>query len=184
MEKKLNRREVFAALPALAAVGASSLARAQARASEYPAPQNRSTTDSITAPKDKTGEMIERGTGMLTEARAFPYDLQPVRKMANGGESRNIAHGVLATGETVNLHQSMQLAGTTPNPPHVIEHSEFILVREGELEFEHEVNGRMISERVGPGGVIYVAYGTRHTIKNAGDSTAEYFVVAIGGDAK
>jgi len=66
----------------------------------------------------------------------------------------------------------------------VIQHSEFILVREGELEFDHEVDGKMVAEKAGPGGVIYVAYGTRHTVKNVGTVPAKYFVVAIGGDAK
>jgi mannose-6-phosphate isomerase-like protein (cupin superfamily) len=104
--------------------------------------------------------------------------------MANGAESRDIAHGTLATGESVNLHQTMQVAGAAPNPAHVIQHSEFILVREGELEFQHEVAGQMLSERVGPGGAIYVAFGTRHAVKNVGSVPAQYFVVAIGGDTK
>ena len=104
--------------------------------------------------------------------------------MANGGESRDIAHGTLATGETVNLHQSMQVVGATPNPAHVIQHSEFILVREGELEFQHEVAGKMVSEKAGPGSVIYVAFGTMHTVKNVGSVPARYFVIAVGGDAK
>jgi mannose-6-phosphate isomerase-like protein (cupin superfamily) len=107
-----------------------------------------------------------------------------VRTMANGGESRDIAHGTLATGETVNLHQSMQVVGQTPPPLHVIQHTEFICVREGELEFQQEVDGKVVAERVGPGGAVYVAFGTRHSIKNVGTVPARYFVVAIGGDAK
>jgi mannose-6-phosphate isomerase-like protein (cupin superfamily) len=108
----------------------------------------------------------------------------PVRTMANGGESRDIVHGTLATGETVSLHQSMQMAESEPNPLHAIEHSEFILVREGELEFQHVGANGIVSEHVGPGGVFYVAYGTKHTVKNAGGIPASYFVVAIGGDAR
>jgi mannose-6-phosphate isomerase-like protein (cupin superfamily) len=78
----------------------------------------------------------------------------------------------------------MQVVGNAPNTPHVIQHSEFILVREGELEFQHEVDGKMVAEKVGPGGAIYVAFGTRHTVRNIGTVPARYFVVAIGGDAK
>lgn len=103
--------------------------------------------------------------------------------MANG-EIRDIAHGTLATGETVNLHQSVQVVKATPSPLHVIHHSEFILVREGDLEFQHEVAGQVVSEKVGPGGVLYVALGTRHAVNNVGSVPARYFVVAIGGDAK
>jgi mannose-6-phosphate isomerase-like protein (cupin superfamily) len=122
--------------------------------------------------------------GTLGAARVIAFDQMPLRTMANGGESRDIAHGTLATGEVVNLHQSMQVVGAVPNPAHVIQHSEFILVREGEVEFQHEVAGKMVSEKAGPGSVIYVAFGTRHTLKNVGTVPARYFVIAVGGDAK
>jgi mannose-6-phosphate isomerase-like protein (cupin superfamily) len=102
----------------------------------------------------------------------------PVKMMANGGESRNIVQGVLATGESVALHESMLPVGSVPNPAHRIEHSEFIVVREGTLQVDHD--GK--SEMVGPGGVIYVAFGTLHQVKNVGAVAAKYVVVAIGGD--
>jgi mannose-6-phosphate isomerase-like protein (cupin superfamily) len=108
----------------------------------------------------------------------------PVRTAASGGETREIAHGTLSTGETANLHQSMQVVGQTPPPLYVIQHTEFISVREGELEFQHEVDGKVVTEGVGAGGVVYVAFGTKHAIKNVGTVPAKYFVVAIGGDAK
>lgn len=166
--KKMSRREVCATLPALAAIGTGA---PQAFAQQQkPA--------AASAPKSAVA------TGTLGPAHAIPYEAMPVRTMANGGESRDIAHGTLATGETVNLHQSMQVAEAVPNPLHVIQHTEFILVREGELEFQHEVDGKVVAERVGPGGVFYVAFGTNHTVKNVGAVPARYFVVAIGGDAK
>jgi mannose-6-phosphate isomerase-like protein (cupin superfamily) len=128
---------------------------------------------------------VTPGKPTLTTPRAIPLDQMPARSMANGGESRDILHGVLATGETVNLHQSMQPVGVAPNPLHVIQHSEFIMVREGTLEYQHEdPAGKLITETVGPGGVLYVAFGTKHTVKNVGDVPAKYFVIAIGGDAK
>ena len=104
----------------------------------------------------------------------------PVRKMANGGESRDVLRGVLPTGEAVGVHESMQVVGAVPNPPHKIDHSEIITVIEGTLSFEHD--GK--SEKVGPGGVIFVAMGTMHTVKNVGDVPAKYVVVQIGGDTK
>lgn len=100
--------------------------------------------------------------------------------MANGGESRSIVQGVLATGESVALHESMLPVGSVPNPAHRIEHSEFIVVREGTLEYVHD--GK--TEKVGPGGVIYVAFETLHQVKNVGDVPAKYVVIAIGGDTK
>ena len=116
----------------------------------------------------------------LSSSRAFPLEQMAVRKTANGGESRNIVRGVLKTGEGVALHESVLPVGLSPNAGHAIQHSEFIVVSEGALEFEHD--GK--SETVGPGGVIYVAYGTFHKVKNVGKVPARYVVVAIGGDTK
>lgn len=100
--------------------------------------------------------------------------------MSNGGESRSILRGALATGEAVTVHETIQTPRTKPNPPHAIQHSEFILVLEGTLAFEHDG----LSEQAGTGSVIYVAYGTLHTIRNIGTVAAKYTVMAIGGDQK
>lgn len=170
----------------VAAIGALAFraAAAQSRTAEFPASQV-TTQDHRTDPASGKPATLARGGGTMGVARAIPFDQMTVRPgAANGGESRMIAHGTLATGESVNLHQSMQVVGQTPSPLHVIQHSEFILVREGELEFDHEVAGQVVSEKVGPGGVVYVAFGTRHALKNAGTVPARYFVVAVGGDAK
>lgn len=103
-----------------------------------------------------------------------------VSKTASGGESRNVVSGVLKTGEGVAVHESTLPPGRSPNPGHSIQHSEFIVVREGRLQFEHD--GK--DEQVGPGGVIYVAFGTMHKIVNIGTVPAKYVVIAIGGDTK
>jgi mannose-6-phosphate isomerase-like protein (cupin superfamily) len=118
--------------------------------------------------------------GALNVSRVFVLEEMPVRKMANGGESRDVVHGALVTGEVVGVHESEQPAGATPSPMHAIQHSELIVVREGTVGFEHD--GKV--ERVGPGGVIYVAMGTLHRLKNVGDRPAKYCVVQIGGDTK
>jgi mannose-6-phosphate isomerase-like protein (cupin superfamily) len=120
------------------------------------------------------------GSDALAHARAFPFDQMPVTKTANGGEGRNIVHGVLATGESVALHESMQPVGSVPNPAHKIQHSEFIVVQEGTLLFLHD--GK--EEKVGPGGVLYVAFGTLHQVRNIGNGPVKYVVIAIGGDTK
>ncbi len=121
-----------------------------------------------------------KGTGDLTDARVFPVTQGSVRTMANGGQSRDVLQGVLATGEAVNIHESVQPAGTKPNPLHTIQHSEFIVVREGTLAFEHDGQ----TQEAGPGSILYVAYGTLHTVRNIGAVPAKYVVIAIGGDSK
>ena len=115
----------------------------------------------------------------LSHSKVFAFDNLPVRKMANGGESRDVVEGAVATGETVSIHESVQPAGAPPNPAHRIEHSEFILVQEGTLEFMHD--GK--TERAGAGSVIYVAHGTMHGVRNVGDGPAKYTVFSLGGDA-
>ena len=183
--KNMSRRDVCVGLPALAVMGAG-VSSGQVHASEFPAPQSSQPPTSKTVPaNDKPGAPVAAaGGGTVGMARAIPFDSMPVRTNASGGESRDIVHGTLATGETVNLHQSMQVVGQAPPALHVIQHSEFICVREGELEFQHEVDGKIVAEKAGPGGVFYVAFGTKHLIKNVGTVPAKYFVVAIGGDAK
>jgi quercetin dioxygenase-like cupin family protein len=117
---------------------------------------------------------------VLSEARVYRVEEMPARKMANGGESRDILRGVLPTGEAIAAHESVQVAGAEPNAPHKIDHSEVITVIEGTLEFQHD--GK--AEKVGPGGVIFVAVGTMHTVKNIGAGPARYMVLQIGGDTK
>jgi mannose-6-phosphate isomerase-like protein (cupin superfamily) len=147
---KLTRRELCAALPALASI--TTLAQDQTAAVPNP----------------------------LSQSRAYPVDQMPVRKMANGGESRDVLHGAISTGEIIGVHESSQPAGMQPNPAHTIQHTEVIVVIQGTLAFEHD--GK--TEKVGPGGVLYVANGTLHSVRNVGDDTARYCVVQIGGDTR
>jgi mannose-6-phosphate isomerase-like protein (cupin superfamily) len=116
----------------------------------------------------------------LSQAKVFPIDQMPVRKMANGGESRDVLRGTLATGEVVAVHESEQPAGTPPNPLHAIQHSEVIVIIQGTVLFEHD--GK--SDKLGSGAVILVTPGTQHAIRNIGEDTAKYCVVQIGGDTK
>lgn len=116
----------------------------------------------------------------LASSAIFPYEQMTVKKAANGTEGRNSFTGTLATGETIGVHESMQPVGTPPVEQHRIGHSEVIVVEEGTVAFEHD--GK--EERVGPGGLVYVAFGTVHRIKNVGNVPAKYVVIAIGGDVK
>jgi quercetin dioxygenase-like cupin family protein len=114
----------------------------------------------------------------MTRSKVFRMGEMPLRKMANGGESRDVIRGQLVTGENVAVHESMQVAGMAPNPAHPIAHTEFILIREGTVEFKHDDK----VEQAGPGSILYVSKGTVHAVRNIGDGPASYFVVAIGGD--
>jgi len=155
--KAISRRDWYVALLALVGAG--------------------KTTTTQTGPKLKPDE--SRKT-TLSDSKIWSPDRLPARINANGGKSWNILHGVLATGEAIAVHESLQPAGLAPNPAHSIQHSELIVVQQGTLLFEYD--GR--SETVSEGGVIFVALGTRHAARNVGDGPAKYLVVAIGGDAR
>jgi mannose-6-phosphate isomerase-like protein (cupin superfamily) len=125
--------------------------------------------------------MPGKASDNLATAKVFDYASLAVTHNPNGSERRDVVtSGRLATGEPVHIHDSVQPPGATPGPAHSINHSEFILVREGTLEITH--NG--VTERAGPGSVIYIAYGTMHQARNVGAGPAKYTVIAIGGDAR
>jgi quercetin dioxygenase-like cupin family protein len=120
------------------------------------------------------------GTNPLATARVFSFDEMTAKTAPNGSVGRSVFNGTLATGESVAVHETMQPAGTAPNPVHRIQHAEVIVVEEGNLEFEHD--GK--AERASAGSIIYVALGTLHTLKNVGAGPARYVVIQIGGDTR
>ncbi|HEV8492250.1 MAG TPA: cupin domain-containing protein [Candidatus Angelobacter sp.] len=119
-------------------------------------------------------------TAPLEKSRTFVFEQMQPHTNANGSESRPFFTGILATGEAVSVHESVQPAGTTPPALHKIQHSELIVIQEGTVEYHH--NG--VVERAGPGSILYVKIGTDHFVANVGDGPAKYAVIAIGGDVK
>ena len=113
-------------------------------------------------------------------AKVFAMGTIPGVKLTNGAERKIVFDGKLATGETISAHLSAAPAGTPAAPAHKIAHSEFIVVMEGTMEFVHD--GK--TDRAVKGDVIYVAYGTNHQVRNAGEGEGRYLVFQMGGDTK
>jgi mannose-6-phosphate isomerase-like protein (cupin superfamily) len=110
---------------------------------------------------------------------SYPFDKLPVHKMNSGAERRDILTGKLATGESLETHETTLQPGGMPHPPHHHVHSEMWLIREGTLELT--MNGK--SYQLGPGSVGFVHSNDEHGVKNIGTTPATYFVVAVGPGA-
>ena len=115
-------------------------------------------------------------TTPMAESKVFRFDALPVVKNANGGESRAVMHGTLPTGEFVEVHETMLPPGKEPHPAHKHRNTEFVLIRQGKLEYTGN-NGK--PEPVGVGDVIYSASNQMHGLKNVGTTNAQYFIVSI-----
>ena len=148
--KQMDRRELTLALSGFAALG-SIMAEAQ-------------------SPNASGSEPT------LVHSQIFAFDKLPAHSSPNGMVSRSVIRGTLATGEYVEVHETMLPAGEMPHPPHRHTHSEFLLIREGRLEVTSDGQHGFVE----PGGVIFTASGVLHGLKNVGTSPANYFVVAVG----
>ena len=108
----------------------------------------------------------------------YPFEKLPVQT-TNNAQIRHVLKGKLATGESLEVHETTLPPGGAPHAPHHHGHSEMWLIREGTVELT--VNGT--SYIFGPGSVGFVHSNDEHGIKNVGTTPAMYFVVAIGPGA-
>ena len=105
----------------------------------------------------------------------YPFSELPM-KNTNGAEIRAVLKGKLATGETLEVHETTLPPGGMPHAAHHHIHSEMWLIREGAVQLT--INGT--SHVIGPGSVGFVHSNDEHGIKNVGTTPAIYFVVAVG----
>src|SRR5256884_6247579 len=77
----------------------------------------------------------------------FPYTT--LFRSPNNAQIRAVLKGKLATGESLEVHETTLPPGGMPHPPHHHVHSEMWLVQEGTVELT--INGT--SSRFGPGSV-------------------------------
>jgi mannose-6-phosphate isomerase-like protein (cupin superfamily) len=109
----------------------------------------------------------------------YSFDKLPVHT-PNNDQVRPVMKGKLATGESLEVHETTLPPGGMPHAAHHHVHSEMWLVREGAVEIV--VNGSK-KFRLGPGSVGLVHSNEVHGVTNVGTTPATYFVVAVGPGA-
>lgn len=112
----------------------------------------------------------------LTESKVLKYADLPVIKFSNGGEQRRVMSGTLATGEFIEIHESMLPAGEMPHPPHAHPNSEWLFIQTGTLEYIHSDGAHIPT---GPGDIVFTASNKTHGLKNIGTTPATYIVVSV-----
>lgn len=154
-----TRRDLVLGLPALSFFSAiAALAQQQAPDQNFHGKsQNALTTD-------------------LNHCKAFPFGSLPLRYSDAGAPTHDILRGTLPTGELVELHETTVAAGKMPHPAHQHAHCEFILVREGTIEFSYGGQTHLLP----PGSVGFTAPNEMHGFRNPGPGDATYFIFSVG----
>jgi len=111
-------------------------------------------------------------------SNVFQFDKLPVQK-SEGAAFRHILEGHTATGDYLEIHETVLEPGGAPHPAHHHDGEEMFLVIRGTLQVT--VSGKV--SLMGPGSMVFVASNDEHGIHNAGDTQAQYFVVTMGSKA-
>ena len=107
----MNRREMVAALSALALLH----------------------TNSASAENG-----VAQGEPRLTQSKVYQFADLPTTDRPNGQVDQAVLQGTLATGEGLEVHETTLPPGQMPHAAHRHRHSELMLVRSGMLEFDND----------------------------------------------
>ena len=110
-------------------------------------------------------------------SKAFDFDQLPVKTNATN-KQRPVFRGETTRGLPLEMHETELAPGTMPHPAHSHAHEELLVLLEGKLEVT--ISGA--KSNVGTNSVVFVASGEEHGWRNADDSAARYYVIAVGRD--
>lgn len=161
-----TRRDLCLSLPALALLSESFT---QAYAQAAPVAQE--------AKLDPA--KIAKGTEVFAHNQVFKGVDKPI-PAGKASVGQTVNQGALITGEGVEMHNTILAPGMAPHPPHQHEHSEWLLIREGQVDWL--IDGQHVP--AGPGDICYAASNVLHGIRNVGTVPAKYFVLAVGLNLK
>lgn len=158
----MDRRDFCLSLSALAAVAQiTQIAEAQSTASG---------TDAAS---------IAAGTSILAHNHIFRASEMPIKQTATGS-SQQVLHGVLPTGEGIEMHNTVLNPGHEPHPPHQHPHAEFLFLTAGNVDWLIGEGAASKRQTTTAGDIVYAASGVLHGLRNVGTVPAKYFVLAIG----
>jgi quercetin dioxygenase-like cupin family protein len=104
----------------------------------------------------------------------FDWDKLAV-KATKTGERREIVDSPTVTCAKFECHVTTLNPGEIPHAAHHHPDEELVIVKEGLMEVT--ING--VTQRAGPGSIIFYASNDEHGMKNAGTTTATYHVVRL-----
>lgn len=161
---KSSRRDLVLSLPALALFAEFSAAAQQ-------------TTQAAESRPDPA--KVAAGTKIFADNHIFNAHELPI-KTSKTGSSQAVVQGVLPTGEGIEMHNTVLNPGMAPHPPHQHEHSEWLFLKEGKVEWLIDGNWHPAQA----GDILFASSMKLHGLKNVGTTPASYFVMAVGPNLK
>jgi quercetin dioxygenase-like cupin family protein len=108
----------------------------------------------------------------VMKSSVFQWDKLKVESKPSGAR-RQVFDGRTATLDQLECHVTTLNPGQSPHPGHHHPEEELVILKEGTLEAVQ--NG--VTNVVGPGGVIFEASNEYHSLRNAGHTSATYYVI-------
>lgn len=112
------------------------------------------------------------------KSAAYRFESLPVAK-EDRATYRDILEGHTSTGDYFEAHETVLEADAMPHPPHHHAGEELFLISSGTIEAT--IAGKKTI--LGPGSAFYVASNEEHSLRNAGTTAAQYFVITVGEKA-
>jgi uncharacterized cupin superfamily protein len=108
----------------------------------------------------------------VMKSSVFEWDKLKAESNAHGAR-RQVFDSRTATLDQLECHITTINPGQSPHPGHHHPEEELLIVKEGTLEAVQ--NG--VTNRVGPGAVIFQASNEYHSLRNVGETPATYYVI-------
>ena len=111
-------------------------------------------------------------------SKTYRFEDLPVNKEKQA-TYRDILEGRTHTGDYLEAHETVLEPNAMPHPPHRHVGEELFLISKGTLEVTISGN----RTRLGPGSAFFIASNEEHSIRNVGDTPAQYFGITLGQEA-